>query len=90
MHSCQSSSTKLGSLTKIRDPETKEIISMNLRNKNVVFYRNISFSMDWVPSSGREHNLFSNPFHTNFYLNNPSSVNIFPWLPQFTVSEKLQ
>jgi hypothetical protein len=75
---------------KIRDPETKEIISMNLINKNVLFYRNISFSMDWVLSSGRECNFFSNPSQANLYLNNPSLVNIFTWLPQFTVSEKLQ
>jgi hypothetical protein len=46
--------------------------------------------MEWVPSSGTEYNLFSNPFHEDFYLYNPTSVNIFPWLPQFSVSEKLQ
>lgn len=63
---------------------------MKLKNKNVVFYRNISSPMQWVPSSGREHNLFSNAFHADIYLNKPSSVNIFPWLPRFYVSEKLQ
>jgi hypothetical protein len=89
MHNCQSC-TKLQSLTKIRESETKEIIGIKLRNKNVIFYRNISSSMEWIPSSGREHNMFHNPFHEDFYLNNSSSVNIFPWLPRFSVSEKLQ
>jgi hypothetical protein len=63
---------------------------MKLKNKNVYFIE--TFHLQWNGYALQEENIIYlvTLFHANFYLNNPTSVNIFPWLPRFSVSEKLQ